>query len=180
MSGFVATTRLILFTGVRHAGKTTAAVKLAQTLQEHGFKVAGFLSLSCYQDQELSGYDLLDLINQKRMPLARRLAGERVAKRRFEFNDEAFDYVHKRLLNKEILEADLVIVDEFGPVEIEGGGFREAIDEWLALETGCLLMVVRNRIVEQVKRLYHTVDPVVVASLQDGAIQEVMSILMGK
>ena len=180
MSGFAATTSLILFTGARHAGKTTATAKLAQTLQEHGFKVAGFLSLSCYQDQKLTGYDIFDLTCQKRLPLAREFQGKKVTKRRFDFDEDAWDYVHNLLLNKEILEADLVVIDEFGPLEIEGGGFRVAIDELLSFRPGCLLLVVRNRIVEQVKELYQSYNPLVVEALQDGAIQEVMNILTDK
>ena len=180
MSGFESKTRLVLFTGDRHAGKTTAAAGLAQTLQEQGFKVGGFLSLSCYEDQELKGYDLFDLTGQKRMPLAWESTGNEAGHRRFEFNDDAFEYVHKHLLNKEISEADLVIIDEFGPLEIEWGGFREAVDELLVHKPICLLIVVRNRILEEVKRLYQRFDPVVVEALQDGATQEVMNVLIDK
>ena len=172
-------TRLILFTGDRHAGKTTAVGKLAQSLQENGFKVAGFLSLACCQDGKLIGYDIFDLTSQKRLPLARDFLGKKVVKRRFEFNDDTFGYVHKRLLDKEILEADLVIIDEFGPLELEGGGYRETIDELLGHKSLCLLMVVRNLIVEQVKKLYQRFDPAVVEALQDDTKQEVMKILAG-
>ncbi|MCP4708627.1 MAG: DUF2478 domain-containing protein [Planctomycetes bacterium] len=180
MSGFESKTGLILFAGDRHAGKTTAVAGLAQILQEQGFKVGGFISLSCYQDLVLTGYDLFELGSQKRMRLAREYRGKNVDQRRFEFNDGAFEYVHKQLLNKEISEADMVIIDEFGPLEIDGGGFRGAIDELLAHKSFCLLIVVRNRIVEQVKKLYHQFDPVVVEALQDGAVQEVMNILAFK
>ena len=51
------------------------------------------------------------------------------------------------------LPSDLVVVDEFGPLECEGKGLREGVDA--ALGSGIpVLLVVRRGLIEQVQRLY--------------------------
>lgn len=48
---------------------------------------------------------------------------------------------------------DLVAIDEFGPLEFEGKGLREAVDS--AMSSGVpVLLVVREELVERVRRLY--------------------------
>jgi len=64
--------RLILWTGPKHCGKTTSATKLAQVARAEGFNVAGLLAPPLYRNSELLGFDVLDLQNQTRAPLARR------------------------------------------------------------------------------------------------------------
>ena len=64
--------RLILWTGPKHCGKTTSATKLAQIARAEGFNVAGLLAPPLYHTSELLGFDVFDLQNQMRAPLARR------------------------------------------------------------------------------------------------------------
>ena len=63
---------LILWTGPKHCGKTTSATKLAQIARAEGFNVTGLLSPPLYRNSKLLGFDVLDLQNKTRAPLARR------------------------------------------------------------------------------------------------------------
>ena len=51
--------KLVLWTGKKHSGKTTAAARLAQTARAEGFAVAGSLAPSTYRNGRLIGYDIL-------------------------------------------------------------------------------------------------------------------------
>ena len=64
--------RLILWTGPKHSGKTTAAAELARRLRAWGFKVSGLLAPSVYEGDALVGFDALDLSTGWRLPLLRR------------------------------------------------------------------------------------------------------------
>jgi len=63
--------RLILWTGPKHCGKTTSATKLTQIALAEGFNVAGLLGPPLYRNSKLLKFDVLDLHNQTRAPLAR-------------------------------------------------------------------------------------------------------------
>ena len=63
---------LVLWTGKKHSGKTTAAAKLAQNARAEGFVVAGLLAPSTHCNGRLIGYDILDLRNKNRASLAQR------------------------------------------------------------------------------------------------------------
>ena len=64
-------TKLVLWTGPRHSGKTTTASDLVKTAHKEGFIVAGLLAPSLYDNGELIGFDALDIKNDTRKPLAR-------------------------------------------------------------------------------------------------------------
>ena len=64
--------KIILWIGPKHSGKTSAAEKLAEKARAEGFKVAGILAPSIYENGKLVGFDIIDLRNQKRTLLARR------------------------------------------------------------------------------------------------------------
>ena len=48
----------------------------------------------------------------------------------------------------------LVIVDEYGPLELAGKGWRSEVDGLLRKEYPPVLLVVRRQIADEVKRLY--------------------------
>ena len=51
------TTQLTLWTGPKHAGKTTALADLVECARPDGFSVAGLLSLARYRDGNLLGFE---------------------------------------------------------------------------------------------------------------------------
>lgn len=63
---------LILWTGPKHSGKTTAAARLVQAARAEGWAIAGCLAPSLYENDRLIGFDILDLRTGRRATLARR------------------------------------------------------------------------------------------------------------
>jgi nucleoside-triphosphatase THEP1 len=145
--------RFILWIGEKHSGKTTNAAKLVQIVQVDGFKVAGVLALSLYRDGKLIGFDVLDLRSEIRAPLARRkMDGGNMSP--FLFIDDGLR-LGSAALNREATEsADLVVVDEFGPLEIAGQGWRSSVDSLVASISATILLVVRRELVNPVQRVY--------------------------
>ena len=140
--------KLVLWTGEKHSGKTTSVAKLVKIVRSEGFNVAGLLAPALYRDSELLGFDVIDLQNETRAPLAKRKAG------RFTFLAEGLKLGKAALSATAAKSADIVIVDEFGPLELDGRGWRENVDSLLASSSALILLVVRQELADAVRWVY--------------------------
>jgi nucleoside-triphosphatase THEP1 len=66
-------------------------------------------------------------------------------------------------------------IDEFGPLELEGKAWRKSADSLLE-NKNCLLLTVRNELVEAVKKLYGGV-PCQVFPVAEQSVKNVISLL---
>jgi nucleoside-triphosphatase THEP1 len=165
--------RLILLTGEKHSGKTTFLKRLAVKLKKEKFRIAGFLAPSIYEGAFLLGYDLVDIQNGRHEEFARRKSVEDA----FQFSEQGLEFGWKILKSKETRNADLIIIDEFGPLELAGLGWRETIDS-LLLSTDCIVMlVVRKEIAGKVKKLYKNISSVKLSAKSNESIDGVVELL---
>jgi nucleoside-triphosphatase THEP1 len=111
--------------GDKGQGKTTAVISLAGELERSGVRVAGVAQPARLRGGRVVGYDLLDLESGKKRTLARR--SERGEQPGFAFDPAAFEWAGRRIDR----EADVVLVDEIGWVEIEGRGHMPAFSKSL-------------------------------------------------
>jgi molybdopterin-guanine dinucleotide biosynthesis protein A/nucleoside-triphosphatase THEP1 len=149
--------RLILWRGDKHSGKTTSAGRLVEQACAEGFNVAGILAPSVYTNGRLKGFDIVDLQSGRQTLLASR--NENTLTNRFVFTDTGLKFGREALSLDAVKDAELIIVDEFGPIELAGKGWRKSVDSLLAFTNAyaghkLVLLVVRNEIVEEVQKLY--------------------------
>lgn len=163
--------KLILWTGEKHSGKTTSAANLAKITRDEGFNVAGLLAASIYSDGKLLGFDALDLYSGVRVPLARRKAG------RFTFFDDGLKFGNAALSTTATKSADLVIVDEFGPLELDGQLWRENVDSLLASSKALVLLIVRQELANKVRRVYTDFPCRNLAAIEPESIDKVIGML---
>lgn len=145
--------QLILWVGEKHSGKTTSAANLAQTARAEGFNVAGLLAPSLYRHGRLIGFDALDLRSTERCALARRQTNPGKP-RPFAFITDGLKLGNAALSAEATKSADLIIVDEFGPLELNGDGWRKNVDSLLASSDAVILLVVRRELADEVRQLY--------------------------
>lgn len=170
--------KLILWTGPKHSGKTAAAGELVERLRARGFSVAGLLAPSVYQGGQLVGFDALDLSTGQEARLLRRAERADAAEvGSFVFDQAGRGLARAALSCEAARRADLVVVDEFGPLELGGGGWRGPVDALIAEAAGVILLVVRAELVDEVRHAYGGVDCAVVAAAGPRAAEEVLSIL---
>jgi nucleoside-triphosphatase THEP1 len=148
--------RLILWRGARHSGKTTAAGKLAEQARDEGFRVAGLLAPSIYVNGCLSGFEALDLRSGARAVLTG--CKKRMGRERFVFTEAGLRFGRNALNVDAVKSAELIIVDEFGPLEIAGNGWRRSVDLLLTSTDGLVVLVVRDEVADEVKKLYAAID----------------------
>ena len=171
--------KIILWTGPVHSGKTTTAAELVERARAEGFRVAGILSLSIYcdgtlRDGALAGFDVTDVQTGARAPLARRDRGAAEGLASFTFSPEGLELGNTALGSAAARSAALVVVDEFGPLELRGQGWRPAVDALLSSARGVVLLVVRERLAHRAARLYASHRPQV---LPAGSADQVLAVL---
>lgn len=143
--------------GGKNSGKTTLAVKLAESYRKKGIKPAGILSVSDDKNKKL--YHFLDLSTGDKIPAVSELPlndNDGWKKRdfsRFYFSDSAFE-ASNRILELTLNDgtagaAELVFVDELGPLELSGSGNFKSVKKLLRELNGTLILVIRETLVEK-------------------------------
>jgi nucleoside-triphosphatase len=171
--------RLILWTGPKHSGKTTSATRLIEMALTEGFIVAGILEPSLYDDGKLLGFDVLDLHSQRRTPLARRNK-DKSSIGFFNFITDGLKFGNAVLSSDKIKSADLIIIDEFGPLEIKGQGWRRNIDSLLSSSNAILLIIIRKELKETFRKLYANVPCLELEAIEENSAREVITMLKNR
>lgn len=166
--------KLILWIGQKHCGKTTSVVNLVKIARHEGFIVAGLLAPSLYESSELLGFDVIDLHSETRVPLARRETG------RFTFFAEGLEFGNAALSATATKSADLVIVDEFGPLELDGQGWRNNVDSLITSSDALILLVVRQELADEVQRTYSGYFCRNLAAIEPKSIDNVIGMLRNR
>ena len=164
--------RLLILTGESGTGKTTLLEWLVDRLKQQGTSVAGVLCPGEMENGIRTSFDLRNISTGEETLLgARTTAAEQ---RRFTFSEDGLAAAKSALSCKACSDADVVIVDEVGPMEIKGRGFHSSLSSLLALP--CVhIWVVRPSLVEAVSRHWLVSNPVVVNVNDDTAVSQVLS-----
>jgi nucleoside-triphosphatase THEP1 len=147
-----------ILSGPVQSGKTTAAQNLLTRARANGRSVAGILAPSIRLDGRLIGFEVVDVASGRRTRLATRSPGDVHPPLPFEFHDEGLELGASALTCDEAMKADLVVVDEFGPLELSGRGWRGPVDALAKRAAGLILLVVRQSLVARVLALYGLPD----------------------
>jgi len=140
---------LFILTGPIHSGKTSLLKNVATGLYNQGISVDGFLCISIWEHDLVSGYDLQFIKTAQKVPFIRR-TGERDWDRigPFFFIPQTLQKAHEIILQGK--EADILLVDEVGPLELQGKGLWPALQQILSHRQVNILLVVRSAMLEAV------------------------------
>lgn len=142
--------RAVMITGPIGSGKTRLVQSLAETLRAEGLPVEGIASPRILKEEETVGYKVVDLVTAEERVLCQDHPPG-VPFRRFYFQPEALDFAN-RLLEKAAQEAEVIVVDEVGPLELEGGGFAPGLAAAIRSQA-LLILTVRPFLVDAVRSL---------------------------
>lgn len=123
--------RAFVITGGRHQGKTAFARALVQAIRRRGCRVAGILSEKQGRGADDAAYRVIDLHTGESRPLCRRDAPPTWPHQgAFGFDPEALAF-GSNALEPAPGAAEVVVVDEVGPLELRGLGWRNALESLL-------------------------------------------------
>jgi nucleoside-triphosphatase len=119
--------RLFFVTGQPSIGKTTIILKTVYALKNMGFKVGGMLSREVREKGTRVGFEILDFGTEKRGWLAHvnQTEGPQVGKYRVNLRD--LDNIGAGSIRNAVTYAQIVVVDEIGPMELHSSAFKEAV-----------------------------------------------------
>ncbi len=142
---------IFLVTGSVQGGKTTFLSELVGLLKKRELKVGGFLSPGSFDSGERSGFNLKNIENGMQIPMASSQETSKWIKyRRFWFNPDAFkqgfEWIQACLLQK----PHVVVIDEVGPMELEGSGWSETLETLRTSSVPVQLWSVRERLLNEV------------------------------
>lgn len=138
---------VLVLTGPVHGGKTTYLGEACRRWSAHGLSYAGFLSPAVTGADGQTGYDLLELPGPFRRPYLRR-HGPAGAERTGPFTFVPAALERARAILRDPRPADLLVVDEVGPLELQGGGLWPALRDAIGRPQRTVLLVVRDTIAD--------------------------------
>lgn len=143
--------QLVLVVGSRNSGKTGYARSVVERARAAGLRVAGFLSEAEWDGAVKARFYLQDVADPAcRVLLAsvEPAPGLDVEAGPFHLSSSAFRMAEAEFRNA--LDADLICMDEVGPLELRGEGFHNALRHLVARYRGTLLLTVRPSAVEAI------------------------------
>jgi nucleoside-triphosphatase THEP1 len=136
---------VLILSGPVHGGKTTFLERRLPFWLARGLACDGFLSPVVIGPGGPSGYDLLEIASGRRRPYLRTegpAQAERVGP--YVFVPETLE--RARAIIRGAAGTGLLVVDEVGPLELQGEGLWSALGSALPGRTGTTLLVAREGI----------------------------------
>jgi len=118
----------IFLTGEPRSGKTTVVKRAAEMLKVRGFKVGGMVSEETRERGNRTGFSIEDFATHREGALAQVGLGEGPRVGKYIVNLHDLDEVGAGAILTAIDVADLILVDELGPMELYSHRFIKSVE----------------------------------------------------
>ncbi len=147
--------QIVIVSGKKNSGKTAYLQEIRQRAQKRGWQVGGFLSEAKLQNNVKTQYRLLNLQTEEQRILAwRKSDSSALATGRFAFDPTVFAWGNRFV--RQQLHFPVIILDEFGPLEMRGKGWFDLLGFLLAQYRGLLFISVRPDLLSSLMHLIGT------------------------
>ena len=153
--------KIYLVTGAIGEGKTAWLVKLTGLLKERGITARGILALRIMEEGKTTGYDITDILTGERTPFLRHTGDATMGVERFTMDDAGYRAGLGALDPSANRAADVVIIDEVGPLELRGQGWSNMISGLIHETRAVLILAVRENLTEAVTEKFGIVGAAV-------------------
>jgi len=147
--------RLIFVTGQPGVGKTSVLLRSVNGLKNRGYEIGGMISRDVREGGVRVGFEIMDFSTGQRGWLAHinQPTGPKISKYRVNLTD--LDAIGVSSILDAVRNADVIIVDEIGPMELFSSAFRDAVVE--AVESnkpvlGTIHFGLRNPLVNSIRK----------------------------
>lgn len=121
--------RLIFLTGPPRTGKSTVLLNVAESLRARHYRLGGMISREIREEGARVGFEIRDYATGRTGWLAhiRQPRGPRVGKYRVNLDD--LRSIGSVAIENALEDADIVLIDEIGPMELLSKRFRRAVQK---------------------------------------------------
>ena len=146
--------KTVFLTGIPGVGKTTAIKRVVLALREKGLIVGGMVTSEVREKGRRIGFEIIDLLTGRKGFLATlHGSGPRLGK--YVVNLRDLVEVGVNAIREALEKADVIVIDEVGPMELFSEEFKKAVKE--ALKSGKPLIgtihyKARDPLIEAIKR----------------------------
>lgn len=149
----IASGPVFVLTGPVNSGKTRFAVAVVERLRASGVSVAGILSPGLLEKGAKIGFDIVDAGSGQARSLCRRGGPEAwPGYGPFRFDPDGLAFGERACAAETLAVADVVVIDEVGRWELEGGGWSGILDRMAARRDFALILVAREEFPESIAR----------------------------
>jgi nucleoside-triphosphatase len=149
------TTIKIGITGLPGAGKTHALLKVIEMLEAEGVKVGGMVTEPITESGKRTGFAIIDWSSKEKGVFAHVDIQSKFMVGKFGVDLEALERVGVKALIKACEDADVIVIDEVGRMEVESQTFIETVKHALDVEKPLLLTLhkkSRNPLLQDIRR----------------------------
>ena len=161
----------VAITGRPGIGKTTACLKIYEALKDR-LTIKGFITREIRRNRERIGFEIIELDSGRRFKLAEKGEGyPRVGKYRVFVKN--LDEIAKRIPE---YQADLLIIDEVGPMELKSSLFVKNIENLIHSDQDTILTIhykLRHPLLEKIRSIFDIIR--LDQSNRDRIVEEVVS-----
>jgi nucleoside-triphosphatase len=142
-------------TGLPSAGKTNTLIQVIKMLEEEGKKVGGMITEPILDDKKRTGLYVIDWMTKEKGVLAATDIQSKFMVGKFGIDLEVLQKVGVQALLNACEQADIIVIDEVGKIEVESEQFRSAVKEALKTDKPMLLTLhkkSRNPLLQDIRR----------------------------
>src|SRR5256714_5334488 len=126
-------------TGLPGAGKTYCLLKVIEMLEGDGLKVGGMITEPIVKRNRREGFYVMDWASKEKRVFASREIESKTMVGRYGVDISALEEVGVHALQSATANADVIVIDEVGKMEVESPNFVQAVEEALGAGKPLLL-----------------------------------------
>ncbi|MDG6221410.1 MAG: NTPase [Candidatus Thermoplasmatota archaeon] len=142
-------------TGLPGAGKTETVLRIAAMLEEDGMIVGGMVTDAVMEKGERAGFYVQDIRTKEKKVFAHETIESRSTIGKYGVDLGALEEVGVKAITGAVADADVIVIDEVGRMEVESPAFVEAVQESLDSEKPMILTLhkkSRNPLLQDIRR----------------------------
>ncbi|HUT26437.1 MAG TPA: NTPase [Methanomassiliicoccales archaeon] len=142
-------------TGLPSAGKTNTLIQVIKMLEAEGFKVGGMITEPILDDKKRTGLYVIDWITKKKAVLAATDIESKFTVGKYGIDIQVLEDIGVQALTNACADADVIVIDEVGKIEVESKKFVKAVEDALEVEKPMLLTLhkkSRNPLLQDIRR----------------------------
>ncbi|UCE46134.1 MAG: NTPase [Methanobacteriota archaeon] len=142
-------------TGLPGAGKTQALVKVIEMLEEEGLVVGGMITEPIIENGKRAGFYVMDWRTKKKAVFAHVDTESKFYVGKYGVNLESLDTVGVEALVDASANADVIVIDEVGKMEVESSRFVNAVKAAMEASKPMILTLhkkSRNPLLQDIRR----------------------------